>query len=344
LKSVKLSAKGKFEIFNEILPILDNKNNVLIKIASVGVCGSDMHYFNSGRIGKDFIEYPYTIGHEASGYIEKINTSNLGFNVGDLVAIDPAISCKKCDQCKSNRENTCRNLLFMGAANQLEGLMKEYVAIPHTNLFKVPSNFTPSEATFIEPLSIGAYSVKLADVNKKDRIAILGVGPIGLSALLALKFKELDLILVTDKLEYRLNQAVNFGAEFTLNANESYINNDTHNNYDVVFECAGDQSALDFAVDLLKPGGKLIIVGIPSTDKIYFDINTIRRKELQILNVRRQNNKMVESIEIFNKFKKYSNEIITHSFSMENAEEAYNLVNNYKDNVLKAVIEFTNLD
>lgn len=341
MRSVKLSAKGKFEIFEEKVPVLDNKNNVLVKIASVGVCGSDMHYFKNGRIGKDYVEYPFTIGHEASGYIEKISTANHDLQEGDLVAIDPASPCKECDQCKSNRENTCCNLLFMGAANQLEGLMKEYIAIPHTNLFKVPSNFTPSEATFIEPLSIGAYSIKLANVNKKNKIAILGSGPIGLSTLLALKFKGIENILVTDKLDYRLKIAEKFGAELILDADTSFIK-DTLNDYDEVFECAGDQSALDSAVELLKPGGKLIIVGIPSTDKIYFDSNSIRRKELQIINVRRQNNKMIEAIEIFSRYKKFSSDIITHSFSVDKVTEAHEMVGKYDDNVLKAVIDFTN--
>lgn len=340
MKAVKLVSPGKFEIVEEELPQCDKDNYALIKIASVGICGSDMHYYSEGRIGEQVVEYPFTIGHEASGYIEEINSANSKFKKGDLVAIDPALACHDCDQCKAGREHTCRNLLFMGAPGQHEGLMKEFVWVPITNLFSVDESYTPQDAAFIEPLTIGVYAVELSKISLNERCAVLGTGPIGLSVLMSLIHKGNDDIISTDKLDYRLATSSNLGAEVTLNASDEDYAEKFPGEVDVVFECAGKQDAIDFAVDVLKPGGRLVIVGIPSEDKVHFDISTIRRKELQIINVRRQNNCMDKAIDIYKSFKQFSDYLITHNFSIEDTNEAFKLVHNYEDNVIKVMINF----
>lgn len=340
MKSVKLVSPGKFDIIEEEFSQSLKANYALLKISSVGICGSDMHYFSEGRIGEQVVEYPYIIGHEAAGYIKEIKGDPQEFKVGELVAIDPAISCKECDQCKAGREHTCRNLLFMGAPGQLEGYMTEYVTVPLSNLYHVPSNFTPQETSFIEPLSIGVYAVELAKLINNERCAILGSGPIGISVLMTLLYEKVKDVIVTDKLDYRLKLASKLGAGVILNADDKEYAEKFPGEVDVVFECAGKQDALDFAVDILKPGGKLVIVGIPSEDKVYFDINTLRRKELQLINVRRQNNTMNKAIEIYKSFKKFSDDIITHNFAIEDTNKAFNLVHNYDDGVIKAIINF----
>ncbi|MEJ2544921.1 MAG: alcohol dehydrogenase catalytic domain-containing protein, partial [Calditrichaceae bacterium] len=150
MKSIKLISKQAFGEFDEMMPVPDDFNQALIKIASVGVCGSDMHYYKHGRIGEQVVEYPYTIGHEASGYIEKIYGESFGLEVGQLVAIEPAVSCGECDQCQAGRNHTCRHIQFMGAPGQIEGLMREYVTVPIHNVFPVPKTFSANEASFVE--------------------------------------------------------------------------------------------------------------------------------------------------------------------------------------------------
>lgn len=340
MKSIKLVSPGRFETVEDELPQCRKDNYALIKIASVGICGSDMHYFVKGKIGEQVVDYPFTIGHEASGYIEKLMTESSRFKEGDLVAIDPALPCHQCDQCKMGREHTCRNLLFMGAPGQHEGLMKEYVWVPTDNLFKLSEDYSPQEAAFIEPFAIGVYAVKLADIRLGEKCAVLGVGPIGLSVLMSLLQKGMKTIIATDILNYRLNFASKIGAAQVYDAHDDKLYNNIKEEVDVVFECAGEQDALNFAVDILKPGGRLIIIGIPSEDKVYFDISKFRRKELKIINVRRQNNCMEDAIEIFNSFKQFSKDIITHHFSINDINKAFNLVRHYDDNVIKAVINF----
>lgn len=344
MKSVKLVSKQAFDEFDEIIPVPDDKNNVLIKIASVGVCGSDMHYFKHGRIGEQVVEYPYTIGHEASGYIEKIIGDPGELKQDQLVAIEPAVSCGQCDQCQAGRHHTCRHILFMGAPGQLEGLMREYVIVPTQNVFPVPETFSANEAAFVEPMSIGAYAVKLGMISENDDIGIIGVGPIGMSVLLSLKYWGNNYHYVWDKLDYRLENAKKCGAIWTGNPYKVIIQKELRKviseELDIVFECCGEQDALDTALEVLKPGGKLVIVGIPTEDRISFDMGYLRRKEISIINVRRQNHSVEDAIKIVDHFRPLDDFLITHTFNFDQTNEAFRIVNDYVDNVVKAVVKF----
>ncbi len=345
MKSVKLVSKQAFGEFDEIIPVPDAKNSVLIKIASVGVCGSDMHYFKHGRIGEQIVEYPYTIGHEAAGYIEKVTGDQKGLKPGQLVAIEPAVSCGQCDQCQAGRHHTCRHIRFMGAPGQLEGLMREYVTVPAQNVLPVPETFSPNEAAFVEPMSIGAYAVKLSQVSVNDDIGIIGVGSIGMSVLLSLKYWGNNRQYVWDKLDYRLENAKKSGAIWTANPDKVIIQTELRKavpkELDTVFECCGEQEALDTALEVLKPGGKLVIVGIPTEDRISFDMGYLRRKEISIINVRRQNHSVKDAIKIVEHFKPLDNFLITHIFNYKQTNDAFNLVNDYADKVVKAVVKFS---
>lgn len=344
MKSVKLIARREFGIFDEERPVLDEQKNVLIRIASVGVCGSDMHYFQQGRIGTEVIEFPFTIGHEAAGYIEEISGEAKGLKLGRLVAIEPAVACGRCDQCLAGRPHTCRKILFMGAAGEIEGLSKEFVAISAKNVVAVPEHFTPDEAAFVEPMSIGAYAVKLGRISKSDGIGIIGVGPIGMSVLLSLKYEGNHSNYIWDKLDYRLEKARKAGAIWTGNPEkidvEAELRKVVPEELDVVFECCGEQEALDLALKVLKPGGKLVIVGIPAEERISFDMNHLRRKEIEIINVRRQNHSIPDAIKVIDRYKSLCDMLLTHTFDYTQMEAAFQMVSDYADNVIKASIHF----
>ena len=344
MKSIKLISTKAFDIFDEEIPIPNQQNNVLIKITSVGVCGSDIHYYKHGRIGDEVVEYPYTIGHEASGYIEQIIGDPNNLKTGQLVAIEPAVACGDCDQCKAGRHHTCRHNRFMGAPGQLEGLMKEYVTVPSENIFVVPGSFTVNEAAFVEPMSIGTYAAKLGRISKSDNIGIIGVGPIGMSVLLSLRYSGNDRQYVWDKLDYRLDNAKKAGAVWTGNPDKIKIESELlkviPEELDVVFECCGEQDALDTALNVLKPGGKLVIVGIPVEDRVSFDMDVLRRKEINIINVRRQNHSVLDAIKVIEHFKPLDDFLITHSFNFDQTNDAFQMVGDYADNVVKAVVKF----
>ena len=343
MKKVQLSGFKKFEIVDCPKPVIKNSDDVLIKVSAVGLCGSDIHYYLHEKIGDQIIDYPFTIGHEFSGIVYETGIGVLNIKPGDRLAVDPAVSCGACDQCLIGRENTCRELRFIGAPGQLEGAMSEFIIVPEKNCFPV-DGFSMAELVFIEPLSIGVYSLKLLTAAKLSSIAILGIGPIGLSLFLAAKKAGISNIFVTDKIDDRLNIGRDLGAAGYWNPDQvdivKNINQQVHLQMDAVFECCGDQEALDQAVRILKPGGKLVLVGIPENNRINFDINELRRKEIVIQNVRRQNGCMEEAIKLLGTNKKTIKSFITHQFRIEETQKAFDLVANYHDGVIKAIIRF----
>lgn len=344
MKALVLNKVRGIEIMEVPEPRLVNDNDVLLRLSAAGICGSDIHYYKDGRIGDQVVNYPFTIGHECSAIVEKVGRKVERLKPGNLVAIDPAISCGKCNQCLSGRNNTCSNLLFLGCPGQLAGCFAEFIVMPEENCYLLPVNITAEQGAFIEPLSIGCYTVSLLGKGKIDSMGILGVGPIGLSVILAAREKGIKTIYATDKLEDRLLKAKQIGACWTGNADKSDIVNEIKllepNLLDVVVECCGKQEAMNQAIDLLKPGGMLLVVGIPEFEQISFDINKLRRKEITIENVRRQNNCINKAIKLVNQFPEEIDSLITHRYPFAEISEAFELVSDYKDGVIKAMIQF----
>ena len=344
MNSLALTNIRKLE-FREIpKPRIKKTTDVLLKMRNVGICGSDIHYYSSGKIGDQIIKFPFTIGHEGSAMVESVGSRVTRVKPKDRVAIEPAVSCGKCDQCKAGRRHTCRNLKFLGCPGELPGCLSEYIVIHEENCYKIGSSMSFIQGTLVEPLSIGVYSASFLEKAKGKTIGILGSGPIGLSVLLASRLSGVGKVFMTDKIEDRLITAEKAGANWIGNPNlidvVEEIKNTESNQLDAVFECCGEQEALDQAVDLLKPGGKLIIVGIPEPNEIYFNINKIRRKEISIQNIRRQNNCTQKAIDLIAKGKINVDFMATHNFKLKDAPLAFEIVEGYRDGVIKAMINF----
>jgi L-iditol 2-dehydrogenase len=345
MKKVNLTGIKKFEIVDAPKPQIINDDDVLLKIDTVGVCGSDIHYYKEGKIGDQVIDFPFTIGHECSAIVEEIGKKVTNVKPGDIVAVEPALSCHKCQQCLSGREHTCTNQKFLGCPGQIDGCLAEYIVMPERNCYPVPQNLNAEMAAMVEPLTIGYYASHfIKNIEEINSIAILGVGPIGIGVMLSLQARDFKNIFVTDKLDYRLSIAKNAGAVWRGNPDKEDIDSELRKinpeGFDTVFECCGKQEALDNAVDILKPGGTLLIVGIPEEDRISFNISKIRRKEIAIQNVRRQNHAIQPVIDLLSAGKISCNFMITHRFNYEKTGEAFDIVENYQDNVVKAMIKF----
>jgi len=344
MNSLVLTGIRKFEFREKPKPNIKKTTDVLLKIRNVGICGSDIHYYSTGRIGDQIIKFPFTIGHEGSAIVEAVGSRVKRVKPNDRVAIEPAVSCGKCDQCKSGRRHTCRDLKFLGCPGQIEGCLSEYIIMPEENCYKISSSMSFVQGALVEPLSIGVYSVAFLENAKGKAIGILGSGPIGLSVLLASRVHGVGKVFMTDKIEDRLIAAGRAGADWignpTLIDVVEKIKNLEPDQLDAVFECCGEQEALEQAVDLLKPGGKLIIVGIPEPNEISFNINKIRRKEISIQNVRRQNNCLQKAIDLIASGKINVDFMATHNFKLKDAPLAFEIVEAYRDGVIKAMISF----
>jgi L-iditol 2-dehydrogenase len=345
MKSMQLTGIREMKMVEVPDPKIVNDTDVLIKMKVLGVCGSDIHYYTSGKIGSQVVKYPFPVGHEGAGEVLAIGSKVSHVKVGDRIAIEPAMPCHTCDQCLAGRPHTCRKLKFLGCPGQADGCLSEYIVMPETSCFPIPSTMTYDEAAISEPLAIGVYAVRLAqmDLNGK-KVGILGFGPIGMSVLLPVLHKGAAKVYVTDKIEERLATAKKCGASWTGNPDKDDVVSGVKANeealLDVVFECCGQQEAIDQAIEMLKPGGKLLIVGIPEFDRWSFPVDKLRHKEICIQNVRRQNHSLEETLDLIEHKKVDVSKMPSHRFSFDKTKEAFDLVASYKDGVMKAMIDF----
>lgn len=325
-------------------PEITDRSGVLIKMMVTGVCGSDIHYYQNGRIGSQVIDYPFPVGHEGAGIVVAVGKDVTSVRPGDRIAIEPAMPCHECDQCLSGREHTCRKLKFLGCPGQADGCLSEYIVMPESSCFRIPDAMSFEEAAISEPLAIGVYAVRQAGLIKNAKIGILGFGPIGMSVMLSALAEGAQKIYVTDKIDERVTKALQTGATWSGNPDKediaAMIDEREHGGLDVVFECCGKQEAIDQAGLLLKPGGKIMIIGIPEFDNWSFNADIMRRKELSLVNVRRQNNALDETLGLLSSGKVDVTTMVTHRFSFEQTKEAFDLVADYKDGVMKAMIHF----
>jgi L-iditol 2-dehydrogenase len=344
MKSIKLTGIRRMEIVEVHEPSIENPGDVKIKMLAVGVCGSDIHYFTRGGIGSQTVTYPFTVGHEGAGIVTETGSAVKRVKAGDQVAIEPAMPCWKCDQCLAGRHNTCRSLKFLGCPGQAEGCLSEYIVMPETSCLPLHGTLTPDNGVISEPLSIGIYSVKQAFGIRGTKVGILGFGPIGMSVLLAAKEQGAGSLYVTDRIDERLAVAEHEGACLTANPGKvnvvGKILEKVPLGLDVIFECCGQQEAFDQAVDLLKPGGKLIGVGIPEFEVWSMSVEKTRRKELTIQFIRRQEDCVESALDLMDKGTIDVSNMITHRFPFEKTKEAFELVAAYGDGVMKALIEF----
>jgi L-iditol 2-dehydrogenase len=346
MKLAQFTGLRKIEIVEGPHPTPAATDDVLVKIERLGVCGSDVHYFREGRIGNQVVAFPASLGHECAGTIVEIGSGVTTLKPGDRVAIDPSISCGTCDQCLAGRENTCRNLRFMGSPGEAPGAAAEFTVLPARNCFPLPDSISLEVGVLVEPLAIGLHAVRLAAIRDGSSIGILGAGPIGLSVLFCAKaIVPSCTVIMTDLLDERLAAATRCGADWTANARDkekdvlATIARQRPLGLDIVFECSGDPAAIDHAQRLLAPGGMLMLVGIPPVERVSFDPHPTRRRELTLKNVRRQTGCMAAVIELIADGRIDPRPMLTHRFPLARIAEAFELVEGYRDGVIKAIIE-----
>lgn len=344
MKAMMLAGIRKTEIVEQPIPMLRHPTDVLLKITRAGICGSDLHYYTQGRIGDQIVRFPFCIGHECSALVADVGNRVTRFKPGDMVAVDPSVSCGTCDQCRLGHFHTCRTVRFLGCPDQLDGCLCEFMVMPEDCCHDA-KGLSSDQAALVEPLAIGHYAVQLSGSLEGKKVAILGSGPIGLSVLLSAHVDGASEIYVTDRLDYRLVVARQQGAAWTGNPDRTDIVAEIIGRepleLDVVFECCGQQTAFDQAVRLCKPMGKLVIVGIPETDQSSFSVHDARRKGLTFISVRRQNQCVDPVIDLIKEGRIKPDFMITHRFSLDRAGDAFELLADYRDGIIKAMVDIS---
>jgi L-iditol 2-dehydrogenase len=298
-------------------------------------CGSDLHYYLSGCVGSDTVSYPFIPGHECAGVVEEVGRAVTRVKPGDAVVVEPAVSCGTCDQCRTGRPHTCRKLLFLGHYGELTGGMAEYVP-PRSGTASFPARMSASR---------GAGRAARSPTGRLGRPVGGSPRPFsgpGLPAMSSWPSAEGRGGLREEKAEARLRAATTAGADWTgdpdredvvagILARESL-------GLDLVFECCGEQSALDQAVALLKPGGTLVAVGIPLEARVTFESGKLRRKEIRVQSVRRQNRCLEKAVGMIHAGRVKVDFLATHFFKLEEAREAYETAATRRDGVIKAIV------
>ena len=345
MKAMRLTGIRTMEMQTVPTPVVSSDTDVLIQMTRVGVCGSDVHYYTEGKIGSQVVQFPFTVGHEGAGLVKQVGAGVSRVKPGDRVAVEPAMSCWVCDQCKAGRPHTCRKLRCLGCPKQAEGCLSEYIVMPETSCFPLPSSISDDEAALCEPLAIGVYAVKGSIPMPGAKVGILGSGPIGLSVMFAARAQGAGRIYMTDKIDSRLVMARQAVADWVGNTLKADVVQELTRlepaQLDVVFECCGQQEALDQGIELLKPGGKLMVVGIPPTlDRVSFKIDKLRHKEICIQNVRRQNHCVQPTLDMIARHDVDVTAMLTHRFPFSQTQAAFDMVAGYEKGVIKAMINF----
>jgi L-iditol 2-dehydrogenase len=319
---------------------------VLLEIASVGTCGSDVHYYLEGGIGDAIVKEPITMGHEFSARIAGFGEDAEGqhdLRLGQLVAVEPAISCGMCEFCQHGHPNICPNVRFCGTP-PIDGVFAEYAVMPTENCFPLPEGFSPDEGALLEPLGIAIHTVDLAHLKVGQTVAILGAGTIGLMTAAVARAAGAGVIYMSEPLAHRRQFALEYAADAVFNPTEENVvqaimQATDGRGVDVAFEAAGATETPDQAARVTCPGGKVIVVGIPSDDTMTMNASVIRRKGLTIKLVRRMKHTYPRAIRMVSKGIVNIKPLATHHFPLERIVEAFELVAGYKDGVLRAMIQ-----
>ena len=316
MKTVRLHGLHDLRLQDEPQPV-PTQGQRLLKINSVGICGSDLHWFSEQGIGDARLTHPLVLGHEFSATSEN----------GERVAVEPAIPCGACEYCLRGHPNLCPSVIFAGHGNQ-DGALREYMAWDEKCLFPLPDALTNADGAMLEPLGVAIHSVDLGHLRTGMTVGVFGCGVIGLLIVQLARLSGAANIIATDILPHRVQAAKDLGATHAILAGdrrgiEMVRAASGERGLDVAFEVAGDQDAVEAAAATLIPGGKLILVGIPSDDKTSFTASIVRRKGLTMKLVRRMKLTYPRAIDLVTNGQVDVRSLVTHRFSLDQAAQAF---------------------
>jgi len=301
-------------------------HEVLVRMKRVGICGSDVHFYLEGRIGSFIVQEPLILGHECSGEVAEVGEKVTRLEVGQGVVIEPGFVCGKCQYCREGRYNLCREVQFYGAP-PFNGAFAEYVTAPEQNVYPMPKGMSYDEGAMIEPLAVGMMAARMGDVTAHDIVAILGAGPIGQMSLQASRTYGALEVYVTDVIGYRLDYAGKYGAKAVIDAGrenvvERIMELTDKEGVDVVIEASGAIPAILQALEIVKPGGRIVFVGYPPKD-VRFPVTKVILNELEIRGIHRYANVFPTAIKAVSSGKALAKPFVTHRFPFDRILEGF---------------------
>jgi len=320
VRVARLHGVGDVRIADEARPS-PIEGESLVRVTAVGLCGSDLHWFTDGGIGDAQLTHPLVLGHEFAGVIQG------GPDDGRRVAVDPALPCGVCEQCLEGNRNLCPSVRFAGhGAN--DGGLREYVGWPTALLYPVPDSLSDADAAMLEPLGVALHAHDLGELQAGATVAVIGCGPIGLCLVQLARAAGASHVVAIEPLAHRRAAAAAMGAHVVLDAGADDIHTALAEatggrGVDVAFEVAGTDVAVGYAVEAARPGGRVILVGIPGDDSTTFPASVARRKGLTLKLSRRMKEAYPRTTRLVSSGVIDVASVVTHTLPLEKAGEAF---------------------
>jgi L-iditol 2-dehydrogenase len=329
-----LDAQHRIEVRREPVP-RPGKGEALVAVKANGICGSDVHFFHEGRLGNFVVTRPYAPGHEASGEVVALGDGVADLRPGDRVVIEPGIPCGRCRLCRSGRYNLCPEVVFLSVP-PIDGTFCDYLPIRADMLHKMPEGMSFELGALAEPTAVAVHAVNRAPVSKGETGVILGCGPIGLLTLQAFKAAGGTRAVCVDGIAKRRDRAAELGADRTLDPVQAAEL--LPNSADVVFETAGSSAATAAAFAFAKPGGQVVQVGWPETNRVEIDVAAFIEKELDYHAVNRYANAFPAAIDWLADGRVIGDALITHRFPFDDVAKAFQFALDHRQDVIKVLV------
>jgi L-iditol 2-dehydrogenase len=341
MRAARLYAPGDIRVEEMPEPGSPGPGDALLAVTAVGICGSDLHYYREGSIGGLAFEEPLVLGHEFAGRIEAVGPG-VTLPVGTRVAVEPGCPCGSCELCLEGHPNLCPTVGFCGSP-PVDGALRERMLYPASSLFPLPEEISDAEGAALEPLGIGLHALSLARVEPGRSVAVLGGGPIGLMLAMLCRTAGAVEIIVTEPVPHRRLAALRMGATAALDPAEGRIGEAIRRltrgrGVDVAFEAAGAPTTPAEATDATRPGGHVVLVGIPADDRVILSHAVARRKGLTIRFARRMKHTYPRAIALVARRRIDLRPLLTHRFPLAEAAEAFRIADRYDDDALKVTI------
>ncbi len=335
MRAARLHAARDVRI-DEIATPEAGPGEVLVRVRAVAICPSDLRLYQDGHASGVVPDHPMIQGHEFSGEVAALGEGVEGPPVGTRVAIEPSWHCGKCDLCRAGYQNLCRNVIFPSFP-QRDGALAEYIACPDFSVGVLPDSVGFIEGALIEPLGVGIHAVRLSEATPADRIAVLGAGTIGMSVMLVLKARGVEQIALAEPIEGRQEWPRELGVDPIAASHQELLDDEVE--ADIVFECSGNNEAVEQAMRLARPAGRVVVVGIPHPDEVTFDSTVPRRRELTVVFSRRSRDTLEEGIELIATGAVDMASLPVRMYSLEQTAEAMEATASRPGDMLRAVVE-----
>lgn len=342
MKTAVMLGIGKMGFEERSIPV-PKDDEVLVKLEYVGICGSDLHYYEQGRIGDYIVEPPFVLGHEPGGTVVEIGKNVTNLKVGDRVALEPGKTCGHCEFCRTGRYNLCPDVIFF-ATPPVDGVFQEYVAHEADLCFKLPDNVSTMEGALIEPLAVGFHAAQQGGAHMGQTAVVTGAGCIGLVSMMALKALGVTTVYAVDIMEKRLKKAMELGATGTVNGKEadtvSRIMELTEGRgCDLVIETSGTEICARQGIEMLTKGGTLVQVGYSASGNMNLPMGMVLDKEITIKSVFRYRHIYPMAIQAVAEGKVNLKGIVTNIFELDDIQNAMDSSVNNKADIVKAVVK-----